>query len=184
MKNAPHTSRLKARQEALQIVLISDTHELHREVTVPDGDLLIHAGDFTMFSRTAIRFGDVEPTVCMCLVHGVSMEDGDHSACSIEILACPLHRTEENSHPHGSLPEVGQRAEVGWVPLDFPDKLDEMLADMASSDEPRVGWCLLCNSPIRSDADLVPGTNTHNCAEGLALEAEISTRQLEESQEQ
>jgi len=29
---------------------MSDTHELHREVDVPDGDILIHAGDFTMFS--------------------------------------------------------------------------------------------------------------------------------------
>lgn len=32
----------------MRIVLISDTHELHDQVQVPDGDLLIHAGDFTM----------------------------------------------------------------------------------------------------------------------------------------
>lgn len=39
------------------IICISDTHELHREVSVPDGDILIHAGDFTMFSKreSAIR---------------------------------------------------------------------------------------------------------------------------------
>jgi len=37
----------------LTIVVISDTHELHRELEVPSGDLLIHAGDFTMFSRSA-----------------------------------------------------------------------------------------------------------------------------------
>jgi len=35
---------------SLTLVLLSDTHELHREVDVPDGDILIHAGDFTMFS--------------------------------------------------------------------------------------------------------------------------------------
>jgi predicted phosphohydrolase len=35
----------------IRIVCISDTHELHRELTVPDGDLLIHAGDFTMFGK-------------------------------------------------------------------------------------------------------------------------------------
>lgn len=29
------------------IVVISDTHGRHREVEVPDGDILIHAGDFT-----------------------------------------------------------------------------------------------------------------------------------------
>ena len=36
----------------LDLVLLSDTHELHREVDVPAGDILIHAGDFTMFSRS------------------------------------------------------------------------------------------------------------------------------------
>ena len=35
----------------MRIVCISDTHELHRELAVPDGDLLIHAGDFTFFSQ-------------------------------------------------------------------------------------------------------------------------------------
>ena len=35
----------------MRIVLISDTHELHRELIVPPGDLLIHAGDFTFFSK-------------------------------------------------------------------------------------------------------------------------------------
>jgi hypothetical protein len=37
----------------LTIVCISDTHELHRELSVPSGDILIHAGDFTMFSKSA-----------------------------------------------------------------------------------------------------------------------------------
>lgn len=29
----------------MKIVCISDTHGMHRQITVPDGDLLIHAGD-------------------------------------------------------------------------------------------------------------------------------------------
>jgi Icc-related predicted phosphoesterase len=40
------------------IVCISDTHELHREVDVPGGDILIHAGDFTMFSKSAVAILD------------------------------------------------------------------------------------------------------------------------------
>lgn len=36
---------------SLRIVCISDTHELHRELVVPPGDVLIHAGDFTFFGR-------------------------------------------------------------------------------------------------------------------------------------
>ena len=35
----------------MRIVLISDTHGLHRDIKVPDGDLLIHAGDFTTYSK-------------------------------------------------------------------------------------------------------------------------------------
>lgn len=32
---------------------MSDTHELHRDIHhVPDGDILIHSGDFTMFSKS------------------------------------------------------------------------------------------------------------------------------------
>ncbi len=31
----------------MRIVCLSDTHSLHEEVSVPDGDILVHAGDFT-----------------------------------------------------------------------------------------------------------------------------------------
>jgi Icc-related predicted phosphoesterase len=32
----------------MRVVLLSDTHNRHAELQVPDGDLLLHAGDFTM----------------------------------------------------------------------------------------------------------------------------------------
>lgn len=35
----------------MKFVLISDTHERHSQVRVPDGDVLIHAGDFTMLGE-------------------------------------------------------------------------------------------------------------------------------------
>jgi len=44
-----HTQR---RSTALSLVLLSDTHELHRKIDVPYGEILIHAGDFTLFSRS------------------------------------------------------------------------------------------------------------------------------------
>jgi Icc-related predicted phosphoesterase len=43
---------------ALRLVLISDTHQLHREIDVPHGDILIHAGDFTMFSESMEAVAD------------------------------------------------------------------------------------------------------------------------------
>jgi hypothetical protein len=40
----------------LTIICMSDTHEVHRELDVPYGDILIHAGGLTMFSRAPLRF--------------------------------------------------------------------------------------------------------------------------------
>ena len=38
------------RQSSLKIVCMSDTHGLHRELDVPEGDVLIHAGDISPLS--------------------------------------------------------------------------------------------------------------------------------------
>lgn len=35
----------------MRIVAISDTHTYHKAVTIPDGDVFIHAGDFTSIGR-------------------------------------------------------------------------------------------------------------------------------------
>jgi hypothetical protein len=52
------------------------------------------AGHHWECEGTALRLfaGHSEPTVCMCLKHQVSMEEGDHSKCPVELLACPGHR--------------------------------------------------------------------------------------------
>jgi Icc-related predicted phosphoesterase len=42
----------------LKIVCLSDTHGLHRKVSVPSGDLLIHAGDFTYLTKSQHQIGD------------------------------------------------------------------------------------------------------------------------------
>jgi predicted phosphohydrolase len=55
------TSRTPTGRTNLRLVLLSDTHQLHREVDVPDGDIFIHAGDFTMFSESmeaVVNFND------------------------------------------------------------------------------------------------------------------------------
>jgi Icc-related predicted phosphoesterase len=38
-----------------RVVCLSDTHGLHREVQIPDGDVLIHAGDMTNFFQPLER---------------------------------------------------------------------------------------------------------------------------------
>jgi hypothetical protein len=57
-----------------------------------------------------------------------------------------------------------------WVPIEFPPNFEEMLEAWRTSDEPGVGWCLLCNRRIKSETDIIAGTNTHDCPEGRAFE--------------
>jgi Icc-related predicted phosphoesterase len=38
--------------DIVRLVVMSDTHGEHRSLHVPDGDFLIHAGDFTLFNRS------------------------------------------------------------------------------------------------------------------------------------
>ena len=43
----------------MKIVCISDTHEKHKQLDLPKGDVLIHAGDFTCAKGTVPgRVGD------------------------------------------------------------------------------------------------------------------------------
>jgi hypothetical protein len=56
------------------------------------------------------------------------------------------------------------------VPIQFPPNMMEMLHNWQLCPDESVGWCLLCDGPIRSAQDLIPNTNTHNCPEGLKLE--------------
>jgi predicted phosphohydrolase len=42
----------------MRIVCLADTHELHRELIVPPGDLLLYAGDLTFFSKRRSMIDD------------------------------------------------------------------------------------------------------------------------------
>ena len=41
----------------VKVVMISDTHGSHRKLTVPDGDVLIHAGCASIRTSHAVSFG-------------------------------------------------------------------------------------------------------------------------------
>ena len=51
-----------------------------------------YAGHYWQCDGTALRLVDTEPSLCMCRHHNVPVEEGDHSRCMIELLACPQHR--------------------------------------------------------------------------------------------
>ncbi len=55
------------------------------------------AGHWFECDGKALRSGDTEPSVCMCMKCGVPLESGGHSQCKhlVEVVACPEHREEE-----------------------------------------------------------------------------------------
>ena len=135
-----------------------------------------HACDYGHFwdcEGTAIRSGDSEPTICMCFDHHVPMDDGKHEGCATEIIRCPEHRAEQTMTPDGMLPIKEDEVEDGFVPVQIPDNLEEMFESWAADPEPSIGLCLMCGQPIRSEADMIPGTSSHNCAEGMAFHEKI-----------
>jgi hypothetical protein len=55
------------------------------------------AGHWWDCEGAALRLGDKEPSVCMCLKCGVPLESGDRSHDYAELLACPEHRRVDKS---------------------------------------------------------------------------------------
>jgi len=49
---------LSEKGKKVRLVLMADSHGHHRDVDVPDGDLLIHAGDFTLFNGSTFAIRD------------------------------------------------------------------------------------------------------------------------------
>jgi hypothetical protein len=79
----------------IRIVRISDTHELHREVEVPAGDLLIHAGDFSFSQNSALLISNATPLIParMAAAHQASSRRlGGLSRLPGEFLGKLIHR--------------------------------------------------------------------------------------------
>lgn len=121
---------------------------------------------------SAVRNYDSQSTECICFDHGVPMEVGDHSECTIELLTCPLHRKAltEACSVQSNEPQI----EGDWVPIKAPENWEEMFYAWINDPEPSIGWCLLCNSVIRTENDLIPNSNAHICEAGGELETEIA----------
>lgn len=118
------------------------------------------AGHDWQCEGTALRpdAGDTEPSVCMCPFHQVPMEEGDHSSCPVELLACPEHREEQrrkmdaaNNTPRNIEPDA---APSGWRDKDG---------------QPIVGFCLWCNVDFYT-MDEVWAHDANNSAACLAFQ--------------
>lgn len=79
--------------------------------------------------------GYAEPTICVCADHGVPMENGNHSVCTAELLACPKHCDEQ-------LRAMGYEPGTSNMPQ-LPTE-DETEPWRGMNGEPIIGFCLLC----------------------------------------
>jgi hypothetical protein len=101
-----------------------------------------YAGHEWECTGTALRpiAGDTEPSICICLRHQVPMEDGDHSECSIELLACPEHREAQ-------LREMGI---LGTSDRPDEERASEPFMFYDKEGNPIIGFCLWCNKDFYS----------------------------------
>jgi hypothetical protein len=69
------------------------------------------AGHYWQCEGTALRGGDAEPSVCVC-VCGLPLEGFDHSGCHdpVELLACPEHWEEGRQRIEEARKEHDRRA--------------------------------------------------------------------------
>ena len=82
------------------------------------------------------------------------MEDGDHSDCPIELLACPEHRDEQ-------LQNMGI-----FSSSDLPSIEDDAKSNMFNdqSGQPIVGFCLWCDKDFYSMDEV----ESHNANDSVA----------------
>ena len=112
------------------------------------------AGHYWDCEGAATRLFAPESTACMCLDHGVSMEEGDHSACSVELLSCPDHRAE-------------QMKAMGYDPSYTIEPSTEFEPSSMFTDAEKnhtVGFCLWCGKDFYS-MDEVEQHNANDMAE-------------------
>jgi predicted phosphodiesterase len=64
----------------LRIVAISDTHGFHRDVVIPNGDVLVHAGDITMNGEVDVIVDFVRWLVELPHAHKIVVP-GNHDRC-------------------------------------------------------------------------------------------------------
>jgi hypothetical protein len=113
------------------------------------------AGHYWECEGTATRLFAPEPSICMCLNHGVPMSVGQHCECSVELLSCPEHRADQ-------MRAMGY--EPGQVPAQPPAADAEESSMFKDADgNPIVGFCLWCNRDFYSMEEV----EAHN-ADGMA----------------
>lgn len=95
----------------VRIVYISDTHEFHRELDIPDGDILIHAGDFSFFCGAlhadfSVWLGELPHRVKIVVPgnHEFLLEGDDQAARRLSNETLLINRDVQDSKPEDNAP--------------------------------------------------------------------------------
>jgi hypothetical protein len=140
----------------------------------------------THFCDIAGHHWQCDSSECICICEK-PMEQGDHSRCSIELRACSQHADERCSIVSGDqgapvglqqltadghpAMQTEQPQHEDWVRLEpMSPEIDQKLGEWFYSERDSIGFCFLCGNAIPTESDLIPDTNTHNCAEGQLFE--------------
>jgi hypothetical protein len=93
-----------------------------------------YAGHYWDCSGMATRLFQAQPSECFCSQHGIPIEVGNHSECSVELLSCPEHRAD-HMIAMGYTPDYVLRSE--------PERGDESTFRDENGNR-TVGFCLWC----------------------------------------
>jgi hypothetical protein len=94
--------------------------------------------------------GNTEPSECYCLRHQVPMEEGDHSRCPVELLACPEHLDEQ----------LDQMGISDWRDVRSSVEAEGLFRDRNGT--PIVGFCLWCGKDFYS----IEVADAHHAGDG------------------
>jgi len=110
------------------------------------------AGHYWDCEGTATRLFAPKPSVCMCMGHGVPMEEGDHSECSVELLSCPEHRADQ-------MRAMGH--EPGYTIERPPEDAEGSSMFKDAEGNPTIGFCIWCGKDYYTMDDV----GVHNADE-------------------
>jgi hypothetical protein len=127
-----------------------------------------YAGHDWQCGGAALRGSETEPSLCMCCDHGVPMEEGDHSRCTIELLACPPHRESQASadgEGADNVPQGDGHSETTKRRLKIPLQHKLWRALRRASRHGFVGTCVWCGHGYKRFSHEIQEAHLTDCVE-------------------
>jgi Icc-related predicted phosphoesterase len=151
------------------IVCISDTHCLHKSIDMPDGDILVHAGDFCGYGHLGevsqfLDWLETLPHKTKIVVpgnHDVCLEENFDARKEFEKAGVHLLIDEAYTDPESGLKFYG----VPWTPDFFPDnwgfQYRDAPKDVWDAVPPDTDFIVSHGPPLGVADQIIPHVNDH-----------------------